>query len=166
MPKSGKIQIIKYAPPPPELPIYGQIDPAEVSFLGRTNYVAALEEKKFVFGIKRVETTITNGATVPVTIDASHRPDLYGVLDSSAVTAAGTFWGIRTNGNSWVQFQGSPMSSGVGDSASSYYLDNWSETSRLTIEFCIQPPSGQLFPTNMPLFSLGAIPTEPSPFTI
>jgi hypothetical protein len=55
MPKAGKIQIIKYAPPPPELPIYGQIDPAEVSFLGRTNYVAALEEKRFVFGIKRVD---------------------------------------------------------------------------------------------------------------
>ena len=53
MPRSGKIQIIKYAPPPPELPIYGQVDPSEVSFIGRTNYVAALEEKKFVFGIKR-----------------------------------------------------------------------------------------------------------------
>lgn len=55
MPKPGKIQIIKYAPPPPELPIYGQVDPAEVSFIGRTNYVAALEEKRFVFGIKRVD---------------------------------------------------------------------------------------------------------------
>jgi len=53
MPRAGKIQIIKYAPPPPELPIYGRIDPADVSFIGRTNYVAALEEKKFIFGIKR-----------------------------------------------------------------------------------------------------------------
>jgi len=53
MGKAGKIQIIKYAPPPSELPIYGRVDPAEVSFIGRTNYVAALEEKKFVFGIKR-----------------------------------------------------------------------------------------------------------------
>ncbi len=51
--KPNKIQIIKYAPPPPELPIFGQLDPAEVSFIGRTNYVAALEEKKFIFGIKR-----------------------------------------------------------------------------------------------------------------
>ncbi len=55
MPKPGRIQIIKYAPPPPELPIYGQVDSAEASFIGRTNYVAALEEKKFVFGIKRVD---------------------------------------------------------------------------------------------------------------
>lgn len=53
MPKPGRIQIVKYAPPPPELPIYGQVDPSELSFIGRTNYVAALEEKKFVFGIKR-----------------------------------------------------------------------------------------------------------------
>ncbi len=55
MPRAGKIQIIKYAPPPPELPIYGRVDPAHTSFIGRTNYVAALEEKKFIFGIKRVD---------------------------------------------------------------------------------------------------------------
>ncbi|MEK7507684.1 MAG: type IV secretion system DNA-binding domain-containing protein, partial [Patescibacteria group bacterium] len=55
MPKAGKIQIIKYAPPPTELPVYGQLDPLEVSFIGRTNYVASLEEKKFIFGIKRVD---------------------------------------------------------------------------------------------------------------
>lgn len=53
MPKAGKVQIIKYAPPPPDLPIYGRVDSAHVSFIGRTNYVAALEEKKFIFGIKR-----------------------------------------------------------------------------------------------------------------
>ena len=51
----GKIHIIKYAPPPSELPIYQKVDPAEVSFFGRTNYEAALEEKKFIFGIKRVD---------------------------------------------------------------------------------------------------------------
>jgi len=55
MPKIGKIQIIKYAPPPPELPIYGKVDPKDVSFIGRTNYVTALEEKKFIFGIKRLD---------------------------------------------------------------------------------------------------------------
>lgn len=55
MPRAGRLQIIKYAPPPPELPIYGRVNPADVSFVGRTNYVAALEEKKFIFGIKRVD---------------------------------------------------------------------------------------------------------------
>lgn len=53
MAKEGKIQIIKYAPPPPDLPIYGQVDPAEVVFFGRTNYESGLESKKFIFGIKR-----------------------------------------------------------------------------------------------------------------
>lgn len=53
MPKEGKIHIAKYAPPPPELPVYQHVDPAEVSFIGRTNYEAPLEAKKYIFGIKR-----------------------------------------------------------------------------------------------------------------
>ncbi len=53
MARGNKIQIIKYAPPPPELPVHGQVRPEDISFIGRTNYVAALEEKKFIFGIKR-----------------------------------------------------------------------------------------------------------------
>jgi len=53
MPSRSRLQIIKYAPPPPELPVYGSADPAEISYFGRTNYVAALEEKRFLFGIKR-----------------------------------------------------------------------------------------------------------------
>ncbi len=53
--KPNRVQIIKYAPPPPELPIFGKVNPEDVSFIGRTNYVAALEEKKFIFGIKRVD---------------------------------------------------------------------------------------------------------------
>jgi type IV secretory pathway TraG/TraD family ATPase VirD4 len=48
-----KIRKIKYAPPPPELPVYGKLDSKKCSFFGRTNYEAALEEKKFIFGIKR-----------------------------------------------------------------------------------------------------------------
>ncbi|PIT92406.1 MAG: hypothetical protein COU08_02785 [Candidatus Harrisonbacteria bacterium CG10_big_fil_rev_8_21_14_0_10_42_17] len=55
MEKPTKIQIIKYAPPPTELPIYGCIAPEDALFIGRTNYVAALEEKRFVFGIKRAD---------------------------------------------------------------------------------------------------------------
>ena len=53
--RHNKVQIIRYAPPPPELPVYGKVDPEDVSFIGRTNYVAALEEKKFIFGIKRID---------------------------------------------------------------------------------------------------------------
>ncbi len=53
--RQNKIQIIKYAPPPSDLPVYGNVDSSQVSFIGRTNYVASLEEKKFIFGIKRVD---------------------------------------------------------------------------------------------------------------
>ena len=53
MTEKGKIQIIKYAPPPPQLPVLGKIDPADVCFFGKTNYVAALEKKEYIFGIKR-----------------------------------------------------------------------------------------------------------------
>lgn len=53
--KPNKIQIIKYSPPPSELPVLGDMNPSEVSFIGRTNYAAALEEKRYVFGIKRVD---------------------------------------------------------------------------------------------------------------
>ena len=55
MPKPNRVQIIKYGPPPPELPVFGKVKPEEVSFIGRTNYVASLEEKKFNFGIKRID---------------------------------------------------------------------------------------------------------------
>ncbi len=55
MPRAGKIQIIKYAPPPPELPMLGRVKSDDASFIGRTNYVAALEEKRFIFGIKRAD---------------------------------------------------------------------------------------------------------------
>jgi anion-transporting ArsA/GET3 family ATPase len=51
--KRARIQRIKYAPPPPELPTLGSIKPEEVTFIGETNYVAALEEKRYVFGISR-----------------------------------------------------------------------------------------------------------------
>ncbi len=53
MADSTKIQKIKYAPPPPELPTPQNTAFKDASFIGRTNYSASLDEKKFVFGIKR-----------------------------------------------------------------------------------------------------------------
>ena len=52
-PQPIKLQLVKRAPPPAQLPMLGQVSPAETCFFGRTNYVAALEEKRFIFGIKR-----------------------------------------------------------------------------------------------------------------
>lgn len=54
--KNGPLlQTIKYAPPPPELPVYGSVAEADASFVGRTNYTAALDEKHFIFGLKRTD---------------------------------------------------------------------------------------------------------------
>lgn len=53
MADNNKVQIITHSPPPPDLPVYQRIDPKDVNFFGKTNYVAALEEKRFIFGIKR-----------------------------------------------------------------------------------------------------------------
>lgn len=53
MANSQKIQIIKYAPPPPQLPMLGKVDPIDVCFFGKTNYIASLEKKEYIFGIKR-----------------------------------------------------------------------------------------------------------------
>ncbi len=55
MNQSHKIQKIKYAPPPAELPVPGMLPAKDITFFGRTNYVAALDEKKYIFGIKRTD---------------------------------------------------------------------------------------------------------------
>ncbi|MDP3769744.1 MAG: type IV secretion system DNA-binding domain-containing protein [Candidatus Sungbacteria bacterium] len=51
--EGAKIHLAKLSPPPPDLPVYQQMDPRDVSFIGRTTYEAPPESKKFVFGIKR-----------------------------------------------------------------------------------------------------------------
>lgn len=53
--KKENFHIIRYAPPPPGLPVYQDIEPSKVSFIGRTNYIAPLEEKRFIFGLKRTD---------------------------------------------------------------------------------------------------------------
>ncbi len=53
MKEKPKIRRFKIAPPPSELPILNKVNSEECSFFGKTNYEASLEEKKFIFGIKR-----------------------------------------------------------------------------------------------------------------
>ena len=55
MAQGVRIRRFKLAPPPPELPVYGKVSPKDCSFIGRTNYEAPLEEKKFIFGLKRID---------------------------------------------------------------------------------------------------------------
>src|SRR3989338_5170950 len=49
----NNIQLIKYAPPPRELPIAGSLPQEELLLIGRSNYTAPLEDKRFLFGIKQ-----------------------------------------------------------------------------------------------------------------
>ena len=51
--KDNQIQLIKYAPPPRELPIAGSLPQEELLLIGRSNYTAPLEDKRFLFGIKQ-----------------------------------------------------------------------------------------------------------------
>ena len=97
----------------------------------------------FQFGVRRVEQSLVNGTWTPATTGASNRPDLYGILDTTVVKAAGQMWGLRTLGNSFAQFQASPMSSGPPSSVGGYCSDYWTQTTQLTIECCISPPAGQ-----------------------
>ena len=48
-------EIAKKAPPPPELPKYKEVPANEISFFGMTNFKATLQEKRFIFGIKRAD---------------------------------------------------------------------------------------------------------------
>ena len=55
MAEENKMQTVKYSSPPSTLPMLGKVDPAQISFIGRTNYSSIVEEKKFIFGIRRAD---------------------------------------------------------------------------------------------------------------
>ena len=55
MADARKIQKIKYTPPPPDLPTGSNTSPEEVVFIGRTNYVVPLDDRRFMFGMKRAD---------------------------------------------------------------------------------------------------------------
>src|SRR5262245_36544046 len=93
----------------------------------------------FLFGVRRTE---TDNAGNPLVIANSNRPDCFGKLDTSAVASPGGRWGLRTNGNTFAQFQACPLSAGAGAAANVSYSNNWGETSKLTVEFCAEPPDG------------------------
>ncbi len=121
----------------------------------------------FIAGIARIATTVVNGVSVPLTIGSSNRPDCFGKLDASVAPAPSTLWGIRTNSNSFVQFQGTPLHAGVGCAEGQIYSDNWGETTKLTVEFCLEPPSGQQFQPFTPILGLGGFgPVQASPFIV
>ena len=118
----------------------------------------------FIFGLRR---QVPAGPGVPklLVADASYRPDLFGKLDTVAVGAPGQRWGFRSNGDSLIQSQGSPLSSGGTGSFGT--ADNWAETTTLTVEVAVGGPTGGAMPGNIPIAGLGvATKGQLYPFTL
>jgi hypothetical protein len=114
----------------------------------------------FRFGLRRSEAGNTNVG------NASYRPDAFGKLDSGAASSTGQKYGIRTNNNSWVQFQGTPLD--AGPSSGTAYYSTWETTGQLTLEFLIDDPGGSGLPSSQPIFNMGnrSGHWRPTPFSI
>lgn len=53
----GKIQKIRYTPPPAELATPDNTPLNQLTCLGRTNYVVAMDDRRYIFGTKRLDRT-------------------------------------------------------------------------------------------------------------
>jgi len=53
----GKLQKIRYTPPPAELATPDNTDLKDLTCLGRTNYVVAMDDRRYIFGMKRLDRT-------------------------------------------------------------------------------------------------------------
>jgi hypothetical protein len=112
----------------------------------------------FIFGLPRT----ARGQV----IGKEHRPDLFNILDKTAVPAPNTKWGLRTNANSFVQIQAASLSCGpTAAGQSSSYPDLYSGTAKLTLEFCVATPNGHLAPRT-PLIGFGRSSDDPGPFSV
>lgn len=105
----------------------------------------------FIFGMPRApqdpKYKAYDGHT-PLTLDASHWVDCYGILDGFAATSAGKRWGLRFKNDSNLSCPMTPFSHGIGD--------GWSLTRQMTVDFCITPGAGLQLATG-PLFGMGNI---------
>ncbi len=115
----------------------------------------------FLLGIYR-----TVPATIPLTLDATNRPDAFGKLDASAAAGPTVKYGLRTKGNTFGQFYATPLSAGVISPMGGYpYSDNWTETTKLTLEFLIDPPAGGFPAGGTSLLGVGDV-QDPAPFVL
>lgn len=46
-----QLHAVKYSPPPADLPVYGSVPPGQITVMGRSTHVAALDEQRYVYGI-------------------------------------------------------------------------------------------------------------------
>ena len=97
-------------------------------------------------------------------VELIHRPDIFGKLDNSYVSAPGTKYGLRLNGDGTVFFQATPLALGRLES-DNQTLDNWGKTSKLTLEFCVEASNGRAFVGGGVVFSMGVY-SNPSPMAL
>ena len=98
----------------------------------------------FIVGLRRE--AVVGGLTL--TPDASYRPDLCGVLDATAASAPGQRWGFRSNGDSFIQAQATPLDAGGMGQWNT--PDAWAETTGLTVEFAIKGDPGPIVAIGVP----------------
>jgi hypothetical protein len=133
---------------------------------GSTQIQSVSKMPAFIFGVARSQQVDALGTMSTLAGDATYRPDCHGKLDASAAATAGVRWGLRTNAKAVFQFHGSPLSAGVGSSLGTQYSDQWTETSKLTVEFCVEAPDGQQLPMSFGLLGSGTYPDDPAPFVV
>lgn len=146
------------------------LDQNGVSLLGEARETTELMmvgtgQPVVIVGIRRAESYSDSSGQHLLQIDSTNRVDCFGKLDATAAPAAGVRYGIRTNGNSFLQFQSTPFTLGVKTAAQDLTCDNWATTTAVTVEFCVEPPDGQAFLPGAPLVGSGSIdPPIPAPF--
>jgi hypothetical protein len=114
----------------------------------RIEMAPALRHDVIRLGLRRAE-PIEGGA-----LTTEHRPDAFGKLDATACPKPGVRYGVRTRGDSWLQFHAGPLSVGGQARAGGYYSDLWGETDQLTLECLIDAPAGTL-PPGAPIMGMG-----------
>lgn len=89
-------------------------------------------------------TELVNGGATELELDATFRPDLYGLLDASGAQSAGTRWGFRTKNEATILLAHCPLTHGKPDQWNQS-LDGWSGIQKFLIEFAVSAGDGTYF---------------------
>lgn len=121
----------------------------------------------FIFGLRRKATIRVDDQDIVLKADAKYRPDLFNKLDSSVAPTAGTRWGFRTHGETFIQAQACPLSAGPRSKRMDFTTDEWAETTQLTIELAVEGPNGGPMIAGTPICGTGLVTNgEAYPFVI
>jgi hypothetical protein len=139
---------------------------------GNISIYAAVGRSGDTFTLQQTGTNLTlydtnatdNAFSAGARVESVHRPDIFGKVDTTFAPAAATRYGLRLNGDGTVFFQASPLSLGQLE-PDNQTLNNWSSTSTLTLEFCVEAVNGKAFLEGGVVFSMGVY-SNPSPMAL